>query len=62
MAFRVMIIGSTGQVGAAVVRALLAERSCTEVVTINRKAAPMNTDRRLRQVILNTAARSFPPK
>jgi uncharacterized protein YbjT (DUF2867 family) len=32
MEFRVVIIGGTGQVGAAVVRALAAEPSCTEVV------------------------------
>jgi nucleoside-diphosphate-sugar epimerase len=32
MAFRVLIIGGTGQVGTAVVRALTAEPSCAEVV------------------------------
>ena len=32
MAFRVLIIGGTGQVGAAAVRALAAEPSCAEVV------------------------------
>jgi|SRR5882724_1187419 len=38
MAFRVLIIGGTGQVGAAVVRALAAEPSCAEVVMMNRNA------------------------
>jgi uncharacterized protein YbjT (DUF2867 family) len=38
MAFRVLIIGGTGQVGATVVRALVAEPSCAEVVMVNRRA------------------------
>jgi uncharacterized protein YbjT (DUF2867 family) len=38
MAFRVLIIGGTGQVGAAVVRALAAQPSCAEVVMVNRRA------------------------
>ena len=59
MAFRVVIIGGTGQVGAAVVRALLAEPSCAEVVMVNRKAIPLTANHRLRQVILDTAAQ-FP--
>jgi uncharacterized protein YbjT (DUF2867 family) len=60
MAFRVLIIGGTGQVGAAVVRALLARPSCAEVVMVNRKAASLTTDHRLRQVILNTGSPQFP--
>src|SRR5215467_1302608 len=60
MAFRVLIIGGTGQVGAAVVRALAAEPSCAEVVMVNRKAAPPAADPRMRQVILDTAAPQFP--
>ena len=55
MAFRVLIIGGTGQVGAAVVRALVAEPSCAEVVMVNRKAIPLTANDRLRQVILDTA-------
>ena len=35
MAFRVLIIGGTGQVGAAVVRALAKEPSCAEVVMVD---------------------------
>jgi uncharacterized protein YbjT (DUF2867 family) len=60
VAFRVLIIGGTGQVGAAVVRALVAEPSCAEVVTVNRKATPLTANDRLRQVILDTAAAQFP--
>src|SRR5580765_5857904 len=59
MAFRVLIIGGTGQVGAAVVRALAAERSCAEVVMVNRKAISLTADPRVRQVILDTAAAQF---
>ena len=56
MAFRVLIIGGTGQVGAAVVRALVAAPSCAEVVMVNRKAIPPTATPRLRQVILDTAS------
>ena len=60
MAFRVLIIGGTGQVGAAVVRALVAEPSCAEVVMVNRKAIGLTANPRLRQVILDTASAQFP--
>ena len=60
MAFRVLIIGGTGQVGAAVVRALVAEPSCAEVVMVNSKATPLTADHRLRHVVLDTAAAEFP--
>jgi uncharacterized protein YbjT (DUF2867 family) len=60
MAFRVLITGGTGQVGAAVVRALVAEPSCAEVVMVNRRAASPAADPRVRQVILDTAAAEFP--
>jgi len=59
MEFRVLIIGGTGQVGAAVVRAMLAEPSCAEVVMVNRKAASLIADQRVRQVILDTASQQF---
>jgi uncharacterized protein YbjT (DUF2867 family) len=59
MAFRVLIIGGTGQVGAAVVRALAAEPSCVEVVMVNRRAISLTADPRLRQVICDTAAPQF---
>ena len=60
MVFRVLIIGGTGQVGAAVVRALVATPSCAEVVMVNRKAIPLTAGPRVRQVILDTAAAHFP--
>jgi len=60
MAFRVLIMGGTGQVGTAVVRALAAEPSCAEVVMVNRKAISLTADPRVRQVILDTAAPQFP--
>jgi uncharacterized protein YbjT (DUF2867 family) len=58
-AFRVLIIGGTGQVGSAVVRALSAAPSCTEVVMVNRKATSLTAGPRVRQVILDTAATQF---
>jgi uncharacterized protein YbjT (DUF2867 family) len=60
MAFRVLIIGGTGQVGAAVMRALATEPSCAEVAMVNRRAIPLTADPRVRQVILDTAATQFP--
>ncbi len=60
MAFRVLIIGGTGQVGSAVVRALAAEPSCAEVVMVNRKEIAPTADPRVRQVVLDTAAARFP--
>ena len=60
MAFRVLIVGGTGQVGAAVVRALIAEPSCAEVVMVNRRAIAPTADPRVRQVILDTASAPFP--
>lgn len=60
MQFRVVIIGGTGQVGAAVVRALVAEPSCVEIVMVNRKASSPGDDPRVRQVIVDTASAGFP--
>jgi uncharacterized protein YbjT (DUF2867 family) len=60
MSFRVLIIGGTGQVGSAVVRALVAEPSCAEIVMVNRKAAPPTSEPRVRQVTMDTAAAGFP--
>ena len=60
MTFRVLIIGGTGQVGAAVVRALVAEPSCAEVVMVNRRANSAAAGARVRQVVLDTAAAVFP--
>src|ERR1700727_2282540 len=60
MAFRVLIIGGTGQVGTAVVCALAAEPSCAEVVMVNRRAISLTVNPRVREVILDTAAAQFP--
>ncbi|MDH7797873.1 MULTISPECIES: hypothetical protein [unclassified Beijerinckia] len=60
MAFRVLIIGGTGQVGHAVLRALVAEPSCAEVVMLNRRAASPSPHSRVRQMILDTADGQFP--
>lgn len=59
MAFRVLIIGGTGQVGGAVMRALAAEPSCSEIVMVNRRAAPANAIPRVRQVVLDMANAGF---
>lgn len=59
MGFRVLVAGGTGQVGSALVRALLAAGSCTEVVMVNRRAMPLAADARLRQVVMDTAAADF---
>lgn len=58
MAFRVVIIGGTGQVGGAVVRALAAEPSCAEVVMVTRRTPP-HADTRVRPVVLDTSAPGF---
>jgi len=55
-----LIIGGTGQVGDAVVRALSAEPSCAEIVMVNRRSAAPNANSRVRQVVLDTAAAQFP--
>jgi hypothetical protein len=59
MGFGVLVVGGTGQVGSGLVRALLAARSCTEVVMVNRRTIPLAADARLRQVILDTGAANF---
>ena len=57
MAFRVLIIGGTGQVGSAVVRALLTDPSCAEVVLVNRRPTPPPpASDRVRHVTLDTTA------
>jgi uncharacterized protein YbjT (DUF2867 family) len=58
MGFRVLVAGGTGQVGSALVRALLAS-SCTEVVMVSRRAIPLSADARLRQEIMDTSSVNF---
>src|SRR6516164_5414405 len=60
MAFRVLIIGGTGQVGAAVVRALAAEPSCAEVVMVNRRATSQIAGLCVRGAVLGTDSTQFP--
>jgi uncharacterized protein YbjT (DUF2867 family) len=57
--FRVIVIGGTGQVGRAVVQALIAESACREVVMVTRKAVVIAEPARLRSVVMNTAAADF---
>ena len=57
--FRVIVIGGTGQVGSAVVQALLAESACREVVMVTRKPVASADPARLRNVMLDTAAADF---
>jgi uncharacterized protein YbjT (DUF2867 family) len=59
MAFRILVVGGTGQVGSALVRALLACKACSEVVMVNRKAVPVAVNTRLRQVVLDVTAATF---
>ena len=59
MAFRVLVIGGSGQVGSAVVRALLSAGPCTEIVMVNRRSIPLAPDARLRQVVMDTGAATF---
>ncbi len=59
MGFRILLVGGTGQVGSALVRALLACSACSEVVMVNRRAVPLSTTPRLRQVVLDVGAASF---
>ena len=57
--FRVLIAGSTGQVGSAVVRALLACPECAEVVAVLRKPSSSSDAPRLTPVVLDSAATTF---
>ncbi|WP_114968829.1 hypothetical protein [Rhodoferax ferrireducens] len=59
MGFRVLLVGGTGQVGSALMRALLASSACNEVVMVNRRAVVLTEHKRLRQVILDTSAANF---
>jgi Predicted nucleoside-diphosphate-sugar epimerases len=57
--FRVLLIGGTGQVGSAVLHALLADPGCAEVVMVNRRESVLPADSRVRQVVLDTASAGF---
>lgn len=60
MSFRVLIVGGTGQVGDAVVRALVAEPACAEIVMVNRRALPSPKEERVRHVVTDTSAATLP--
>jgi uncharacterized protein YbjT (DUF2867 family) len=62
MSFRVLVVGGTGQVGSALVRALLATSACTEVVMVNRRTIPVTAEGRLRQVVMDTSSENFAAK
>jgi uncharacterized protein YbjT (DUF2867 family) len=57
--FRVIVIGGTGQVGSAVVQALLAESACRVVIMVTRKPAAISDPVRLRNVVMDTGAADF---
>jgi uncharacterized protein YbjT (DUF2867 family) len=57
--FRVIVIGGTGQVGSAVVQALLAESACSEVVLVTRKPVVIADPSRQRNVAMDTGAADF---
>jgi uncharacterized protein YbjT (DUF2867 family) len=57
--FRVIVMGGTGQVGSAVVQALLAAPTCREVVMVTRKPAAIADLARLRNVVMDTGATDF---
>jgi len=57
--FRVIVIGGTGQVGSAVVQALLAESACREVVMVTRKPVVSADPARLRNMVMDTGAADF---
>ncbi|WP_130618068.1 hypothetical protein [Dyella amyloliquefaciens] len=59
MSFRILVAGGTGQVGAALVRALLATEACAGIVMVNRRAAPVAVDARLRQTVMDTGDPRF---
>ena len=55
--FAAMILGGTGQVGAAAVAELLAIPECREVMMVTRK--PIEPRSRVRNVVLDTGAADF---
>ena len=57
--FAVIILGGTGQVGSAVVQALLAESVCGEVVMVTRKSVVIADPARLRNVVMDTGTADF---
>lgn len=57
--YSVIILGGTGQVGAAVVQALLGSSQCHEVIMVTRRAITHPYGERVRCVVLDTDAATF---
>ncbi|MDO9413557.1 MAG: NAD(P)H-binding protein [Pseudolabrys sp.] len=57
--YTIIILGGTGQVGAAVVRALLNSSRCREVIMITRRAAASTFGERVRPVVMDTNSATF---
>lgn len=57
--YSVVILGGTGQVGAAVVAALLASSRCREVIMISRRALANGLSERVRPVVMDTESAGF---
>lgn len=57
--FRTIVIGGTGQVGGAVVQALLATAECREIVMVTRKPVAVADPARMRHVAMDTGAADF---
>lgn len=60
--FRVIVIGGTGQVGGAVVQALLATAGCREIVMVTRRPVTVADPTRMRDVAMDTGAADFEAK
>jgi uncharacterized protein YbjT (DUF2867 family) len=58
-AFRAIVIGGTGQVGGAVVQALLATAECREIVLVTRRPVTGADPARMRNVVMDTGAADF---
>lgn len=58
-AFRVIIMGGTGQVGGAAVSAFLEAAGCREIVMVTRKPVPLADPARMRNVVMDTGAADF---
>lgn len=57
--YSVVILGGTGQLGTAVVSALLASSRCREVVMITRRASANSLSERVRTVVMDTEGAGF---
>jgi uncharacterized protein YbjT (DUF2867 family) len=57
--FRAIVIGGTGQVGGAVVQALLATADCREIVMVTRRPVAVADPARMRDVVMDTGAAGF---